>query len=169
MELHQTAYELHKGEPVLIPASSETLNFLFTAKTRSITIGGGPAKGLVIGPNRAGQIVLAASLRTKPGRYNVTVSATGADGEVRQTALQLVVDALTPVPAGSSRPPVVLLNGWENGFTGGCPIANSSSDTFGNLAPYLVSDGVPVVYLFDNCLEDANQLVETLGNDLGDF
>jgi uncharacterized protein (TIGR03437 family) len=64
---------------------------------------------------------------------------------------------------------VVLLNGWETGFTGTCPIAGSSSDTFGNLASYLVDDGVPVVYLFDNCLEDAGQLVETLGNDLGTF
>ena len=55
------------------------------------------------------------------------------------------------------------------GFTGTCPIASSSSDTFGNLAQYLVSDGVPVVYLFDNCVEDPGQLIETLGNDLGDF
>ena len=67
------------------------------------------------------------------------------------------------------RPPVVLLNGWETGFTGTCPIATSSSITFGNLAQYLVADGVPIVYLFDNCAEDPNQTIETLGNDLATF
>ena len=169
MELQQTTYELRKGEPVAISAPSETLNFLYTAKSRKVAVAGTPVPGLAIGPDRAGHIVLAASQRTKPGKYNVTVAATGPDGEVRQADLSVVVDALTPVPSGSSRNPVVLLNGWETGFTGQCPIANSSSETFGNLASYLVSDGVPVVYLFDNCLEDANQPIETLANDLADF
>jgi pimeloyl-ACP methyl ester carboxylesterase len=63
----------------------------------------------------------------------------------------------------------VLLNGWQIGFTGTCPVATTSATTFGNLAQYLVSDGVPVVYLFDNCLEDPNQPIETLANDLGLF
>lgn len=169
MDLSQTSYELNKGEPVLVSAPAETLNFLYTAKSRSITAAGAAAPGLVIGPNRAGQMVLAASLRTKPGQYNVVVSATAADGEVRQAALSVVVHPLQQVPTGSSRVPVVLLNGWETGITDSCPISTSSSETFGNLAPYLVSDGVPIVYLFDNCLEDPNQSVETLGNDLGAF
>ena len=169
MDLQQTAFELRKGEPVQVPASADTLNFLYSASSRSITANGAPVKGLVIGPNRAGQIVLAASLRTKPGQYSVTVSATSATGEVRQSQMSVVVDALTPVPTGSSRAPVVLLNGWESAFTGTCPIAQSSGDTFGNLANYLVSDGVPVVYLFDNCLEDPGQSVEVLGDDLADF
>jgi len=34
---------------------------------------------------------------------------------------------------------------------------------------YLVQDGVPVVYLFDNCVEDAGNTIETLGADLGAF
>ncbi len=169
LDLQQSTFELNKGEPVLIPAPSETLNFLFSATSRSITAGGAPVPGLVIAPNRAGQMVLAAALRTKPGQYQVTVSATSAAGEVRQTALSLVVHPLQQVPVGSSRPPVVLLNGWEEGFTGSCPISTSSSETFGNLASYLVSDGVPDVYLFDNCLEDPNQFIETLGNDLSTF
>ncbi len=76
---------------------------------------------------------------------------------------------LVTVPAGATRPPVVLLNGWQTGFTNSCPVAASSATTFGNLAQYLVSDGVPVVYLFDNCLEDPNQPIETLANDLGNF
>jgi uncharacterized protein (TIGR03437 family) len=64
---------------------------------------------------------------------------------------------------------VVLLNGWETGFTNTCPLAASSSDTFGSLAQYLVTDGVPVVYLFDNCREGPGQPIEVLGNDLAAF
>ena len=169
MVFGQTRYELRKGEPMQITAPDETLGFLRTARSRSVTMNGSPVKGLVVGPDQTGGVVLAASLRTKPGEYHVTVSATSSAGETRQATMDVVVAALTPVPSGASRPPVVLLNGWENGITGGCPIANSSAVTFGNLAQYLVSDSVPVVYLFDNCLEDPNQTVEQLGNDLGDF
>jgi uncharacterized protein (TIGR03437 family) len=170
MELQQTRYELRPGEPAQVSATSDTLDFLLTAKTRTIQFGGASTDGLVVGPNKAGdQILLAASQRAKPGEYAVTITATSASGEVRQAAVTMVVQPRQTVPTGSSRPPVVLLNGWEIGFTNSCPIATSSSDTFGNLASYLVSDGVPVVYLFDNCVEGANQPVEYLGNDLGAF
>jgi uncharacterized protein (TIGR03437 family) len=64
---------------------------------------------------------------------------------------------------------VVLLNGWETGFTNACPVASGSATTFGNLQQYLLTDGAPAVYLFDNCAVDANQPIETLGNDLGKF
>ncbi len=73
------------------------------------------------------------------------------------------------VPSGATRPPVVLLNGWETGYTNACPVSRSSADTFGNLAQYLLSDGVPVVYFFDNCAKDPNQPIEVLANDLGKF
>ncbi len=174
MDLQQTWYALRIGEPVPIDAPSETLDFLQNAKTRSIETGGAigseKAEGFVVGPDRAGRMVLAASPRVKPGQYTVSLSATSAGGEERRTSLTLAVQALTPVPSGSTRNPVVLLNGWETGYNiNTCPISNSSSDTFGNLAQYLVEDGVPVVYLFDNCLIDPNQSIETLGNDLGAY
>src|SRR5665213_190374 len=73
------------------------------------------------------------------------------------------------VPSGATRPPVVLLNGWETGYTNSCPVARDSTATFGNLARYLLSDGVPVVYFFDNCAQDPNQPIEVLANDLGKF
>jgi uncharacterized protein (TIGR03437 family) len=175
MDLQQTWYELRIGEPVPIVGPSETIDFLRNAKTRSLASGGNEnesvkAEGFVVAPDRTGRIVLAASPRVKPGQYTVVLSATSAAGEARQTTLTLAVQAITSVPSGSTRNPVVLLNGWETGYnTDSCPISGSSSDTFGNLAQYLVSDGVPVVYLFDNCLIDANQSIETLGNDLGAF
>jgi uncharacterized protein (TIGR03437 family) len=170
MELQQSRYELKPGEPAQLSTTSETLDFLLTAKSRKIQFGGASTEGLVVGPNKAGdQIMLAASQRAKPGDYAVTISATSASGEIRQAAMSLVVQPRQAVPTGSSRPPVVLLNGWEIGFTNACPIASSSSDTFGNLASYLISDGVPIVYLFDNCVEGANEPIEDLGIDLGTY
>ena len=169
LELTQTWYELKIGQPVPLSAASESLDFLLKATTRNVRIGESEATGFVVGKDRSGQMVIAASPLAKSGRYNITISATSVTGETREAAVIANVDSLTTVPSGSTRNPVVLLNGWENGIAGSCPISSSSSQTFGNLAQYLVSDGVPVVYLFDNCLIDANQSVEQLGNDLGTF
>jgi uncharacterized protein (TIGR03437 family) len=163
----QTRYELRAGEAIPMAAPQETVDFLLHAKSRKFEVAGG---GLVAGPNRAGdQIMLGASLRMKPGEYSVNLTATGAAGEERRIAMTVEVKPQASVPSSSTRPPVVLLNGWETGFTGTCPVSSSASEAFGNLAQYLVADGVPVVYLFDNCLEDPNQTVEQLGNDLGVF
>jgi uncharacterized protein (TIGR03437 family) len=174
MDVRQTRYVVRAGEAVQIVAPQETLDFLKNSKKRQVEIVTGDTGvaggGIVATPNRAGdQMLLGASLRTKPGEYTVKLSATSTAGEQRQSNLVVEVQPLVSVPSGSTRNPVVLLNGWETGFTGTCPVAGSSSDTFGNLAQYLLSDGVPVVYLFDNCSEDQGQLIETLGNDLGAF
>ena len=174
MEAPQARYVLRAGEAVPLRTPQETFDFLSHATARRVAIVTPDvpvsASRLVAAPNRAGdQILLGASLRTPPGEYTVTLTATSTTGEQRQTALAVTVLPLTTVPSNAKRPPVVLLNGWQTGITGACTVAASSSETFGNLAQYLVSDGVPVVYLFDNCLEDPSQPIETLGNDLGDF
>jgi uncharacterized protein (TIGR03437 family) len=172
MALRQSRYEIRAGRPARIEASAETLDFLAHAKTRRVAIAGMETSGLVVGPGYTpGEILLAPSLRAKPGEYTVTLSATSETGEERQTTMNVVVAAQPAVPSNSTRPPVVLLNGWLTGFTlsNSCPIATSSAETFGNLAPYLVSDGVPVVYLFDNCVEDPGNTIEALGADLGAF
>src|SRR5580704_16840716 len=183
LAVQQTRYELRAGEAVPIAAPQATVDLLAHSKTRRVAIvsndsgdSSAPSGGLVAAPNRGGdQILLGASLRMKPGEYTVTLSAsnassaTGVAATESQTTLTVVVKPRVTVPNGSTRPPVVLLNGWEEGFTGACPVAASSSDDFGNLASYLVSDGVPVVNLFDNCVEDPGQQVETLGNDLATF
>ena len=170
MALLQSRYEIRAGDPARVAVSGETLDFLLHARSRRVSIEGLPTSGLVAGPNHARDgILLAASLRTEPGEYHVTLSATSQTGEERRTTLDVVVKPRTTVPSNSTRNPVVLLNGWEMGFAGSCPIAASSSVTFGNLAQYLVGDGVPVVYLFDNCVEDPNEPIEVLGNDLASF
>ncbi len=161
----QTRYEVRAGEAIPIAAPQETLDFLLHAKIRHVEVAGG---GLTAGPNRAGdQIMLAASLRMNPGEYTVALNATSAAGEQRQIPMVVVVKPLATIPSGSTRPPVVLLNGWETGFTGTC-VTTSDTETFGNLADYLRADGVPQVYLFDNCAVDPNQSIEQLGNDLGE-
>jgi len=169
LEVQQSRFELRAGESAQIPVASDTLDFLLSAKTRRAEIAGG-AGGFVVGPNRGrDQVLLAASVRTEPGEYTVTLSATSATGEERQTTLDVVVKPLASVPSNATRAPVVVLNGWEVGYTNSCPVAASSSDTFGNLEQYLRSDGVPQVYLFDNCVEDPGNSIEALGNDLGTF
>jgi len=139
MALRQSRYEIRAGQPARIEAPAETLDFLAHAKTRRVSIAGMETSGLVVGPGYTpGEILLAPSLRAKPGEYTVTLSATSETGEERQTTMNVVVAAQPAVPSGSTRPPVVLLNGWITGFTNSCPIATTSVQTFGNLAQYLV-------------------------------
>jgi uncharacterized protein (TIGR03437 family) len=170
LAVQQTSYEIRLGESVQISADPDTLDFLLKATNLRVDLDGTESTALVAGPNRArDQVLLAVPPRTKPGEYTAKLSATSSTGEQRVAALKIVVKPMQAVPTGSSRPPVVLLNGWETGFTGTCTVSSSSSETFGNLAQYLVSDGVPIVYFFDNCVVDPNQTIEVLGNDLGTF
>ena len=170
MALLQTRYEVRIGESTSILAPQATLNFLAQATTRQLAVAGQGTAGLVVAPNQTQDgVLLSPTSKATPGEYTVTLSATAATGEQRQTTLDVVVQPRASVPAGTTRVPVVLLNGWQTGFTNTCPAATTPATTFGNLAQYLVSDGVPSVYLFDNCLEDPNQPIETLAADLGTF
>lgn len=169
LALRQSSYEIRAGEAVEVSAEPETLNFLLSSKTRSVALD--PSAGtLVVGPNRAHtSIVLAAPFRTSPGAYTAKISATSASGEQRTVSVTVNVKPRQTVPLGASRNPVVLLNGWETGFTGECTVSSSSSVTFGNLAQYLVSDGVPIVYFFDNCVEDPNDTIEGIATHLATY
>ena len=166
----QSRYEIRPGSSVEISADSATQDFMLKAASRKLTLEDGTTAGLTVGLNETGdKLMLAASLRTKPGEYAVTLTGASAKGVEQKTTMDVVVDQLPTVPAAATRPPVVLLNGWQTLYTNSCPVATSSSTTFGNLAQYLLSDGVPQVYFFDNCAEDANQPIETLAADLGKF
>ena len=103
----------------------------------------------------------------RPGEYSVTVSATSEAGEERETTLSVVLDPPQTVPPTATKPPVVLLNGWQFGFLDSCPLSSGPSDTFGGLDQKLKDDGVPVVYFFDNCRECRNCLIEDIGIVLG--
>ena len=170
LTLQQTHYEVAAGQPAAISASDDTLDFLLKASSRKVELAGGGTARLVAAPNRTrDQILLAAPSRTAPGDYTATLTAVSPTGEQRSVEMSITVKPRQTVPSGSSRPPVVLLNGWEIGFTGTCTVSTSASETFGNLPSYLVSDGVPIVYLFDNCAEDPDATLETLADDLATF
>ena len=165
----QAPYRLRAGEARTINGSREALDFVRKAKSRRLKNGGQLAPGFVVGPGvKDGEVLVAASLTTKPGEYLLDLSAVSDVGEERVATLNVVVDPLQTVPSTATKPPVVLLNGWQFGLSNnGCPISNSSSDTFGNIAQYLGDDSVPVVYFFDNCVECPNCKIEDLGNTLG--
>ncbi len=169
LALHQTSYRMRAGERVPVVATQETLDFLRAAKSRRVR------NGFAVGPSlRGSNVLLAASLTVRPGDYELKISATGDAGEERSATVRVTVDALAPVPASSPVPPVVLLNGWQFSLTApnACPISVSSADTFGSLAQQLMqTNGVPVVYFFDNCVElSANgSAIEELGTTLGQF
>jgi uncharacterized protein (TIGR03437 family) len=170
MVVLQTRYEVRIGEPIEVPVAADTRDFMVRAKTRRVTASGQDVAGLVMAPNETqDKILLAPNSKATPGEYTVTLSATSAAGEEMDADVVVVVKPRQAVPLGNTRPPVVLLNGWIAGYSGTCTISSSSTVTFGNLAQYLVSDGAPIVYLFDNCAEDANQPIETLGGDLNAF
>ena len=171
LALSQTRYEMRAGEARRLAGAREALDFILKAKRIRLGIEGEDAKGFVVGPGLRGDApLLAASHMVKPGEYTLTLAATSDGGEERVTKLSVVLEPTQPVPSTATTPPVVLLNGWQFGFSnGGCPISSSSSDTFGNLAQYLEGDGVPVVYFFDNCVECPNCKIEDLGNTLQQF
>lgn len=171
--LNHTRYRVRAGETARIEALPETLAFIRTAKTSTVTINGTPARGFAVGPSLTGdEILLAASLTMKAGEYHVAVSAVDESGEQRAAVANVTVDALPAVPPGGSTPPVLLLNGWQQVSVfppSSCPIAPTGSiATFGSLASQLVA---PQVYFFDNCVEQSvnGSSIEALGVTLGQF
>jgi uncharacterized protein (TIGR03437 family) len=169
LALDRAHYRLRAGERVSIMAPQETLDFIRTAKNRVVRIGGEEGRGFSVGPSRkSGEVLLAASLTMKPGEYALTVATVSPAGEERTAAIDVTLNPLQSVPSTSSVPPVILLNGWQLGLSSnGCP-PSQVSDTFGStINEYLQPDNVPVVYFFDNCVEDQNGLIEELGYTLG--
>ena len=165
LAFNQNHYRLRAGDRVAIDAAPDTADFIRHAKQHAVRINGTPGRGFSFGTNRIGdQVVLAASLRMKPGMYTVAISETSESGEARTATISVTLDPMQPVPTGNLIPPVVLLNGWQ--LT--CP-SLGEADTFGNLGLDLQNlDGVPVVYFFDNCAEDEKGLIEDLGTALGE-
>ena len=169
--LQETRYRVRPGEAIRLVAPRETLDFVLGAKSRSIRIEGQEGQGIVVGPSASGnEVLLVASLRMKPGEYTVDLSFVNDVAEERVTRLAVTLDPLQPVPSTATKPPVILLNGWQFDplDLNSCPISTSSADAFGTLSQNLQSNGVPVVYFFDNCVEVRNGLIEDLGNALRD-
>src|ERR1022692_153217 len=85
----QQEYQLQPGQSVPMQVSPETRDFLRHAQSR-LTLHGPSSKGLVTGPNAAGDtILLAASLLAEPGDYTVDLTAESAGGEKRTATLRV--------------------------------------------------------------------------------
>jgi hypothetical protein len=112
LALEQTKYRMRPGETVPIAAPRETLDFIRNAKNRFARSSDGSGNGFVIGPSGLGdQVVLAASLASKPGEYTVSLSAVSKTGEKRVTTLSVTLDPVQPAPSAAA--PVVSLNGLQ--------------------------------------------------------
>jgi hypothetical protein len=170
MALHQTRYRLRAGESTAIVAPRETLDFVRDAKSRTARIVGNDHARFVVGTRRrSNDVVLAASLTAQPGEYQVEISALNAAGEGRYATVDVVLDPPETVPSTATKPPVVLLDGWSINFSnsnGYCSTdtLDPTAGTFGYLPTVLQGDGVPVVYLFDNCVECPDCYIEDIGN-----
>jgi uncharacterized protein (TIGR03437 family) len=164
LSVDHMAVRMSSGESTRLALSALESEFVRDAKVRSASAATGD--GFVLAPDTDGQIVLASSLLTPPGNHTVTISATSETGELRTATVDAVVSPLQAVPTGTTKPPVILLNGWQVGILNSCPVS-SDVDTFGLLARGLIADGAPAVYYFDNCKESPNDLIENLGFKLG--
>jgi uncharacterized protein (TIGR03437 family) len=161
--LNRSSYEARAGEPIVLDAPSESVRFLRDSEQEQLSVEGRPT-GVRFAIGRDGSdthALLFPSLRTPPGEYSVTIAVSHSNGEQRTATVHVVVDPLQPVPSIGTRPPVILLNGWQAICT-----ASQMSDTFGDLRRILLAAGAPAVYFFDNCVEGANQKIEDLGNAL---
>jgi len=128
LAFNQTRYRIRAGESTRVDASRETLDFLLRARTRRVEIDGKEVRGIVIGTNRAGDLLLSTSLAMKPGEYTLNFSATADGGDKRAASLSVTVDAITTVPSSATQPPVVLLNGWQLfslSSLSSCPVGNN--------------------------------------------
>ena len=139
---------------------------------RKTRIARAPNRTFPLAPNVAGdRVLLGIPLTTAPGDYAISVSFINDAGEERSAILQVTVEPFAAPAAGSTVPPVVLLDGWQAPGATACPMANDSSGTFGNLASYLFGppNSAPAVYFFENCTECPDCTIEQLGADLNTF
>ena len=168
--ISQSQYRVVAGDRVAIQAPSETLTFMRSAKTGVARASGVNNRTFPVGPNVAGdQVLLGVPLMAEPGDYSVALSFVNDAGEERAATIQVRVEPFATAAAESSVPPVVLLDGWQG--ASGCPQANDSTQTFGNLAAYLqgTPNFAPAVYFFENCTQCPDCAIEQLGADLGTF
>lgn len=167
--IDESRYRAVAGERIPIEASAETVTFMRSARTR---IAQASNRTFPVAPNVSGdQVLLGIPLTTEPGDYAISISFINGAGEERSTTLQVTVEPFAAPAAGSTVPPVVLLDGWQAPGATACPMSDDSTLTFGNLASYLYGSPnfAPAVYFFENCTECPNCTIEQLGADLGTF
>lgn len=105
---------------------------------------------------------------TPAGNYEVTLIGTVG---LKRTAIESFTVTIEPLTvsraAAATRPPVILLNGWQAICNNTASTLTASQETFGSLATLLQADGAPVLF-FNNC-SYGNITIDALGSKLGDY
>jgi uncharacterized protein (TIGR03437 family) len=170
LAVNQSHYSVTAGGRIAINAPPESVAFMRAAKTR---VARAANRTFPVAATPAGdQVLVGVPLTTEPGDYSITLSFTNDSGEERTATAELTVEPFARPAAGSSTPPVVLLDGWQlSSLFSSCPMSSDSTGTFGNLQSYLLGapNFVPAVYFFENCTECPGCPIEKLGADLGAF
>ena len=110
--LNERRITFHAGEAAHLSASDDDAQFVRSAKARTAKA---EHQGFVFGVDSRGEMMLAASLTTPPGEYAVSISAMSQAGEERDAVVNVVLNPMQAVPSTATKPPVVLLNGWQPG------------------------------------------------------
>lgn len=170
LALNRSEYVAPAGSRIMIEAPPESFSFMRDAKVRT---GQAVERMFPVAPNPAGdRMFIGIPLTTAPGQYRIAVSFTSAAGEERSTTVNVTVTPYAAPSANSATPPVVLLDGFQIASSlSGCPMANDSSGTFGQLQTLLggAPNSVPNVYFFENCTECPGCAIEQLGADFATF
>src|SRR5262245_26706332 len=104
--------------------------------------------------------------RRVPGRKLSWIALAAALGAESLAAL----DPPRPVPDNATRPPVILINGYQLASAADIGVCNASfttphsAGTFGDMEAALLASGAPIVYFFDNCVEAPKARLEDLGD-----
>jgi len=147
---------LHDGVPLMTAVTSTrtTPALEFPIRVLTTVAPESPGLKLVIPP------------ATPPGEYTVEVTGRDSGGRPLSVTLQVTVDAVTVEPAVvATRPPAILLNGFQVICTDYASTVAASADTFDQLATLLQDDGASVLY-FNNCAY-GDISIEQLGAQLG--
>jgi pimeloyl-ACP methyl ester carboxylesterase len=106
---------------------------------------------------------------TPAGYYTIEITGRDTEGRSISTTLQMTVDGVTlSRPVLVSRPPVILLNGFQLSCSDTASTLAASADTFDQLATLLVADGVEVAY-FNNCAYGSDASIEQLAGQLNNY
>jgi pimeloyl-ACP methyl ester carboxylesterase len=106
---------------------------------------------------------------TPPGDYAIELKGRNPEGRSISTTVHLTVDPVTlSRPAFASRPPVILLNGFQLSCDDTASTLTASADNFDQLASLLQAEGVTVAY-FNNCAYGSDVSIEQLAGQLSTY
>jgi pimeloyl-ACP methyl ester carboxylesterase len=106
---------------------------------------------------------------TPAGDYTIEITGRDTKGRSISTTLQMTVEGVRlSRPVVMSRPPVILLNGFQLSCSDTASTLTASEDTFDQLASLLQTEGSSVTY-FNNCAYGSDATIEQLAEQLNNY